>query len=382
MRDPMSWALPVFRAFGIPVKVHIFFFIITLGLFIRQVADKDNVVSWQSVLFFTVVLLFGVILLHEYGHCYGGHRVGGEATEILIWPLGGLAYVDVPHHWKAHTITVAAGPAVNVILCLICTVVLIANGLLPTANPFANPYVSEMKGFDGRVYTSDYGHNFYKRGTPERAEPTPEVVANLGKPPELQRALDNAQLELAHAPTGLVWVNRTFWLSWVLLLINLLPAFPLDGGQLLQGFIWARSDYRRGTTVACYSGYVVGVMMLVAGIAANEALLLLLGLFMFYASSAKLHALEAEEGVYGDFSQGYMSLDRDEPAPRPKRPNVIKRWLQARAARRLQREIEQRQAEDDRMDALLDKIARYGKDALTDEERRFMERVSARYRNR
>ena len=55
---------------------------------------------------------------------------------------------------------------------------------------------------------------------------------------------------------------------------------------------------------------------------------------------------------------------------------------QARAARRLQREIEQRQAEDDRMDELLDKIARYGKDALTDEEKRFMERVSARYRNR
>ena len=52
MRDPMSWALPLFRAFGIPVKVHIFFFIITLGLFIRQVAPSDNVFSWQTVLVF------------------------------------------------------------------------------------------------------------------------------------------------------------------------------------------------------------------------------------------------------------------------------------------------------------------------------------------
>jgi Zn-dependent protease len=381
MRDPMSWALPLFRAFGIPVKVHIFFFIITLGLFIRQVADKDNVVAWETVLLFTVFLLFGIILLHELGHCYGGHRVGGEATEILIWPLGGLAYVDVPHHWKAHTITAAAGPAVNVILCVICAVVLLVNGLIPALNPVYNPYVSEMRGFDGRVYTSAYGSNYYKEGTPVRAEPTAEVRETVGKPNQ-QQALDDAQLDLARAPTALVWVNRTFWLSWVLLLINLLPAFPLDGGQIMQGLIWARSDYRRGTTIACYSGYVVGVLSLVAGIAANEALLLLLGLFMFYASSAKLHALEAEEGVYGDFSQGYMSLDRDEPAPRPKRPNVLKRWLQARAARRLQREIEQRQAEDDRMDALLDKIARYGKDALTDEEKRFMERVSARYRNR
>lgn len=382
MRDPMSWALPVFRAFGIPVKVHIFFFIITLGLFIRQVAHPGNVASWESVLFFTVFLLFGIILLHELGHCYGGYRVGGEATEILIWPLGGLAYVDVPHHWKAHTITAAAGPAVNVILCLICAVVLLVNGLIPALNPIYDPYESQMRGFDGRVYTSAYGLSLYKPGSPGRASPTEEIASKFDKPTELNEAIVGARLERAVAPTTLVWVNRTFWLSWVLLLINLLPAFPLDGGQILQGFLWARTDYRRGTTIACYSGYVVGVLMLVAGIAANEALLLLLGLFMFYASSAKLHALEVEDGVYGDFSQGYMSLDRDEPAPRPKRPNVLKRWLQARAARRLQREIEQRQAEDERMDMLLDKIARYGKDALTDEERRFMERVSARYRNR
>jgi Zn-dependent protease len=382
MRDPMSWALPVFRAFGIPVKVHIFFFVITLGLFIRQVAHPGNVASWETVLFFTVFTLFGIILLHELGHCYGGHRVGGEATEILIWPLGGLAYVDVPHHWKAHTITAAAGPAVNVILCLVCAAVLFVNGLIPALNPIYDPYVSEMKGFDGRVYTSDYGWSLYKKGTAERANLTEEIRGKAGNPTELNNALIQSDLERAKAHTALVWVNRTFWLSWVLLLINLLPAFPLDGGQIMQGLIWARSDYRRGTTIACYSGYVVGVLMLVAGIAANEALLLLLGLFVFYASSAKLHALEAEEGVYGDFSQGYMSLDRDEPAPRPKKPNVLKRWLQARAARRLQREIEQRQAEDDRMDALLDKIARYGKDVLTDEERRFMERVSARYRNR
>jgi hypothetical protein len=56
--------------------------------------------------------------------------------------------------------------------------------------------------------------------------------------------------------------------------------------------------------------------------------------------------------------------------------------MQARAARRIQREVEQRQQEDERMDQLLEKIARFGKEALTDEERRFMERVSARYRNR
>jgi hypothetical protein len=125
------------------------------------------------------------------------------------------------------------------------------------------------------------------------------------------------------------------------------------------------------------------VLALIASIAYNESLILGLGLFMLYSSWLRLHALEVEEGVDGDLSLGYSSLERDEPSPpRPKKPNPLKRWMQARAARRIQREVEQRQQEDERMDQLLEKIARFGKEALTDEERRFMERVSARYRNR
>jgi hypothetical protein len=115
----------------------------------------------------------------------------------------------------------------------------------------------------------------------------------------------------------------------------------------------------------------------------NESLLMGLSLFILYSCFTRLSTLEAEDGLYGDFSQGYLSLERDEgPVPRPKKQNFLKRWLQVRAARRLQREIEQRQMDDERMDQLLDKIAKFGKAALTDEERRFMERVSARYRNR
>ena len=389
MRDPMSWAIPLFRAFGIPVKVHIFFFIITLGLFLRQVLQDGNIVWWGDILLFTVVLLFGIVLVHEFGHCFGGRWVGGEANEVLIWPLGGLAYVDVPHHWKAHTITAAAGPAVNVVLCVLCALVLAAFGFFPNLNPIPSwensPYVSAMKNFrDGRVYTSDYGLRLYKPGGAEEVR-MPELAAKLGNPTELNEALvkTNGTVERAKAPTALVWVNRTFWLSWVLLLFNLLPAYPLDGGQILQGLVWSRTSYRQGTQVAGYVGFAVAVLFLIASIAFNEALLMGLGLFMFYCAAMKLHSLEAEEGIYGDFSQGYTSLEGDDPPPRrPRKGNFVKRWLQARAARRLKREVEERQQEDERMDQLLDKIARYGKAALTDEEQRFMARVSERYRNR
>jgi hypothetical protein len=88
--------------------------------------------------------------------------------------------------------------------------------------------------------------------------------------------------------------------------------------------------------------------------------------------------------VFGyDFSQGYTSLERDEPPPpRKRRPNFWQRWLQRRAARKLQAEAERREAEERRMDELLEKIQREGKQALTDEENRFLKRVADKYRNR
>ena len=61
-------------------------------------------------------------------------------------------------------------------------------------------------------------------------------------------------------------------------------------------------------------------------------------------------------------------------------PNVFQRWLQRRAARKAQREVELREAEDRRMDELLEKVQRDGLQSLSEEERRFLTRVSARYR--
>jgi Zn-dependent protease len=380
MRDPMAWSLPLFRAFGIRVRVHLFFFIVTLGLFARTVYDGGYAAP-LDVFLFTVVLLFGIILLHEFGHCFGGRSVGGEAEEILIWPLGGLAMVDVPRNWKAHTFTVAAGPFVNVLICFILAVAIAGAGFVPTLNPISEPYACEMHNYrDGRTYTSAYGLRLYEPVVEGAAPSTHAVVIGRGKPEYLNEVAAKSNLERAQAPVGIVWLNRAFWLSWVLLLFNLIPAYPLDGGQLMQGLVWWRSDYRQGVTVACYSGYVCGAIMLIAAIATNETLLSALALAMLLASYVKLKSMEMDESPFGDFSQGYSSLDDEDAPPPRKRPGYFKRWMTARAAKRMQRDLEQRQQEDTRMDQLLEKIARSGKASLTDEERRFMERVSERYR--
>jgi len=180
---------------------------------------------------------------------------------------------------------------------------------------------------------------------------------------------------------------RLFWVNWVLLLINvLLIGFPLDGGRMFQCLLWPRFGYRQATLAAVFAGFVVMFVLFIYALADNEVFALCLALFIFMACRQQWIILETggEDSVFGyDFSQGYTSLERDQPPrPRKKRQSFLQRWLQRRAARRLQRELETREAEERRMDELLEKIQREGKQALTDEEHRFLKRVADKYRNR
>jgi hypothetical protein len=178
---------------------------------------------------------------------------------------------------------------------------------------------------------------------------------------------------------------QLFWLNWFLLLINLLPGFPLDGGQMLQAILWSRSDYRQSMATAAYAGFIVMLVIGIFAIVRDDVLALALALFIYVNCKQQLIVLETggEDAPFGyDFSQGYTSLEGTPSAAPPKRrnPNFFQRWLQRRAARRAQRELEQREAEDRRMDELLAKVQREGLQSLSDEERRFLTRVSARYR--
>lgn len=399
MRDPMSWSIPVFRLFGIQVKVHIFFIVFAIGLFLRQLTllQYQNV-WWLDMFLLSFVVLFASVLLHEFGHCFGARYVGGDAREILIWPLGGLAYTEVPHRPGALFVTVAAGPAVNVLICLVCVTAIVASGFVPSLNPLADPHRAELTNYrDGRVYTSPYMVKLYKTGT-EKEEPTYKELTEKMKEYEqanktrLPKPTDTDEFAKAAASMGydravasgwLIWLYRIFWLNLILFLFNMLPAYPLDGGQLLQSVVWARTDHRRGVVVAAYTGMAFAIVFLIVSMAANESMFLALSLFMLYSASMKLAQLEADEGPFGyDFSAGYTSLEKDdEPAPRPKRPGPIRRWFDARKARKAARAAEETRQDEERMDQLLEKIARSGQGSLTDDERAFLKRVSARKRN-
>src|SRR5438128_2334251 len=104
MSDPFSWSFPIGRLFGISVRIHFLFPLVCLGLILRVTTKGYLPGAWIDMSM-VLGLLFFTVLLHEFGHCFAARRVGGEANEVLLWPLGGLAACDVPHQPRAHFIT-------------------------------------------------------------------------------------------------------------------------------------------------------------------------------------------------------------------------------------------------------------------------------------
>src|SRR3954447_6728362 len=118
--NPLMWLLtgsvPLFTAFGIRVRMHVSLLVLLVLELVTSEMQKG--MGWKNALTFDLVL-FGVILLHEFGHCFAARSVGGEAKDILLWPLGGLAYADAPHRAWPQFWTAAGGPLVNVVLCIL-----------------------------------------------------------------------------------------------------------------------------------------------------------------------------------------------------------------------------------------------------------------------
>jgi stage IV sporulation protein FB len=401
MRDPMSWSIPLFRVFGIQVKLHILYIVITLAMLLKVYSlDKTRLAEFALI---WVLMLFVIVLLHEFGHCFAARKVDGEAEEILMWPLGGLAYCAVPHTARANLIMVLGGPMVNVFICLGAGLAIAGTGYLPPINVLEDQqlYYPQLHNWQTGDTGKPYDNAPYYRDlkTQERfsswdvnrpkAKEGQETSGTLSAKNPRGEWVD---VELAAAdiyPHWVLWTARLFWMSWLLLLFNLIPAFPLDGGRILQSVLWGRSgDYRSATQIACWSGLITSLLFLLVSFWQNNSLMLFLGLFIMFSSYRQLMVLEQgleEGGAFGyDFSKGYGGFgpEEDTPAPKPRRVGPLKRWLQARRTRRIQKENTQRAADEARLDELLEKITRHGKETLTPEEKRFMDRVSARYRNR
>ena len=167
------------------------------------------------------LILFGVVLLHEFGHCFAARSVGGRGDDVLLWPLGGLAFVHTPKRPWPSFVATAGGPLVNVVICVVCAVAIRAlSGVWVVGNPLA-PFLMSLD-VSGSVAQLSGTISFY-----------------------------------------LWWIYST---SLALLLFNLLPIFPLDGGRLLQSTLWPKLGFYAATNVACIVGMagsgIIGILNL------------------------------------------------------------------------------------------------------------------------
>jgi Zn-dependent protease len=137
--------------------------------------------------------LFVIVLLHEFGHSLACRSVGGQANQIVLWPLGGVAYVSPPPRPGAMLWSIAAGPLVNVVLL-----------------------------------------------------PVFSILLMVAKPLGWGEAVPNA-----------VGLLRTIWaVNLGLLIFNLLPIYPLDGGQILRSLLWFAVGRARSLMVTSLIGFV------------------------------------------------------------------------------------------------------------------------------
>jgi len=169
-----SGSFRLFRVFGVTVFLHWSWFVVAYLLYVYRTLHPNPVV--HIVIY---VGLFGIVLLHEFGHALACRSVGGRAERILLFPLGGVATVQPPARPGPMLWSLAAGPLVNVALFPVLWAAAFAIGGLP----------AEGGG-----------------------------LRELGD-------LQAIGFALAAVNTGL-------------LLFNLLPIYPLDGGQMLQSVLW------------------------------------------------------------------------------------------------------------------------------------------------
>jgi hypothetical protein len=199
---------------------------------------------------------------------------------------------------------------------------------------------------------------------------------------------------LLHGPLPLVGLKLAFWFNWLLFVVNLFPAAPLDGGRALRSFLWPVMGYRAATRVVSSSGLVISLCLCVlcwfvyqrgdTRLLPEWAPLATLAIYLFFSARQehrKIEEEEIEDDLFGyDFSQGYTSLERSTSAPR--RPNILQRWLKERRLRKEQRMREIEEEEERRFDEVLIRVKELGMEAISPEERALMQRVSARYRSR
>ena len=182
-------AFKIFSLFGIDVYIHWSWFLAAL-YFIQYQTDTYTSHIWNVL---EVLVLFSIVLTHEFGHQLACRQVGGQTHDIVLWPMGGVAYVSPPQRAGAQLWSIAAGPLVNVML-------------IPIFSIFVS-LSSHLGWYDSH-------------------------------------------------PDAYQFLHDIWWINTGLLIFNMMPVYPLDGGQILRSLLWFIFGRADSLMIACVIGFL------------------------------------------------------------------------------------------------------------------------------
>ncbi len=330
--NPMSWSLLLGRMAGISIRIHIIFLVFIIIELLKSVWAHQSQGAQTSITFWLTVIemacLFGIVLAHEFGHCLACRWTGGAANEILMWPLGGLAFCQPKNRWQAHFVTAIGGPLVNVAICLVVGVIL---GML-TGQWLGVALPNPLNPFEG-LYV-----------------------------PAVSRSLAHQTLYILNA------------LSLILLLFNLLPIFPLDGGRIVQTLLWSRMGYANSMRFGVRTGYIGAILLGIFGMVILNYMLVGIACFggiTCYITHKQLSFTEDFMGYEDDdHAIGHYDQSNEDAEP----------VVSARARKRAEKDARLQEQEATEIDRILQKIAETGMGSLSGKEKKLLKNATERKR--
>jgi len=232
-----SWSMPVGRLFGIDVRLHLTFFLLPMFIYWTEYSANKGTANGSRDLALAGIIL-ACVAAHECGHVFAARRFGLVPKAVILLPLTGVTLYDEPRSeksrppallWQREIRLALAGPLVNLALACLAAAVITGTG-------------------------RDY---------------------ELWKWPFLRPA---------NLPRSLVWANL------YLAILNLIPAYPLDGGRVLRAIFSRKLDSSAATRRAVSISTAIAMVLIFAG-PFSDLWLTMVGVVIFFAAQLEERAL-------------------------------------------------------------------------------------------